>query len=69
MSLFVFAGRCIQCRKLKKITMESKAHKRWVEGAYIQDVAPNMPAGDREFLISGICSDCFDAMWEDEDSE
>jgi len=27
---------------------------RWRDGAFIQDVAPNLSADDREFLISGM---------------
>ena len=35
-------------------------YKRWRRGANIQDAMPWMSAGDREFLISGVCEKCFD---------
>lgn len=62
-------AKCITCSKIKTVTIAKDDFISWQEGAFIQDAAPYLSAADREFLVSRICSDCFDAMWEDEDDE
>ena len=38
-----------------------------VVSALRQSAMPNVPADERELLISGICGPCFDAMFREED--
>jgi len=61
--------KCMTCSKIKTVTIAKDDFVSWQGGEYIQDAAPYLSAGDREFLVSGICSDCFDAMWGDEDND
>lgn len=35
----------------------------------IQDIFPDWPAEDRELLISGICSECWEKMFPPEEDE
>jgi len=37
--------------------------KRWHEGEYIQHVFPNLNSNEREFLITGITADEWDAAF------
>lgn len=45
---------------------------RYRSGEHIQDVFPNLSAGERELLISGVCGTCFDKLFsgfEDEEED
>lgn len=42
------------------ITLEQ--YVSWRDGALIQDVMPDLSAGDREFMISGITPEEWEAM-------
>ena len=62
--------RCKTCFQEVTVEWNRVALMQWQTGHYnIQEVAPSMPVDDREFMLSGICGTCFDAMWEDEDDE
>lgn len=37
------------------------------DGVHIQKVAPDLDAGQRELLISGVCGPCFDRMFGDDE--
>ena len=39
---------------------------RWQRGELIQDVAPDLSSGDREFIISGITPEEWAAVFGDE---
>ena len=42
---------------------------QWANGAFIQDAMPQLSAGDREILISGIDEATFDALFADSDED
>lgn len=58
---------CRLCQKTVSVSLSKVALLAWNSGEYIQDVAPDLSADEREFLISQTCGECFDAMWEDSD--
>jgi hypothetical protein len=39
---------------------------RWQNGEHIQIAAPTLSVGEREQLISGMHSDCFDKLFPEE---
>ena len=39
---------------------------KWLHGTLIQDAMPYLSDSDREFLMSGITPDEWDAMWAEE---
>jgi len=45
------------------IDVTSEQLARWQSGELIQNVMPELDAGEREFLISGITPDEWDAMF------
>lgn len=52
----------------RKVLMGASAYAMWQGGSHLQDVAPEMDADDREFLISGISPEGWAEMFqEDED--
>ena len=40
----------------------------WEQGEFIQDVMPNVPAWQRELLISATCDNCWKEMFGDDDA-
>lgn len=62
-------AKCVFCHKLVEIKMPAEGYKKYVEGALIQDAFPNMRIADREFLISGICENCQNDIFIEDDEE
>lgn len=58
---------CVYCLANSYIEVETEKYERWRGGEFVQHVWPEMSAGDRELLISGTHSDCFDEMFPDPD--
>jgi len=60
------SGECIFCGGKHVISkINSKKFQDYLNGALIQRAFPQMPASDREFLISGICGPCFDSTFNE----
>jgi len=64
-----FDGPCVYCRKPQSVRVDAEAAIKFGEGAYAQDVFPELSAAEREFLISGICDACWDKIFGIDDSE
>lgn len=65
----LYAGKCLMCRKEVEIVIPDAQYDAWMGGAFVQDAMPDMPADDREFLISRTCGPCFDAIFQEDDEE
>lgn len=65
---YVFTGPCIQTGKPHSVTVPAKQLNEYRRGIHkhIQDAFPQMSAGDREFLMSGISPEAFDALFSEE---
>ena len=62
--------RCPFCGKAHEVEVNEMDYLDWQDGALIQDVMPYLSAQEREYLISGICEDCWDKMFDsDEESD
>jgi len=64
-----FDGPCIYCQTPQSVRVDAEAAMKFAAGAYAQDCFPELSAGEREFLISGICNECWDKMFPPEDDE
>jgi hypothetical protein len=53
---------CVHCGGHTIFFGHRKAFQRWRNGNFVQDVWPYASVGDRETLISGTHSECFDEM-------
>ena len=51
-------GVCPFCGEEWSITVSAVDFATWQEGELIQNAFPYLSAGERELLISGICTDC-----------
>lgn len=62
---------CPMCKHTNIVEVSILAYTAWRKGEYIQVAMPNLSAGDRELLISGICKTCWDKLFnisqEDDD--
>jgi hypothetical protein len=65
------AYQCPLCQKPASVTVDAERAKAWRAGAgFVQDIFPDMSAGDREILISGAHDACFEETFADsEDGE
>ena len=62
-------SQCIKCTKTETVLVKKADLIAWKKGEYIQNAMPYLEVGERELLISGICGECFDNMFPDEDEE
>ena len=60
--------KCLRCKKTQTVPITNKQLLSWQCGSPIQNVAPNLDAGQRELLISGVCGRCFDNMYAEEEA-
>lgn len=59
---------CRCCGKRQTVKLPFEGYLQWRNGVrYIQDAMPQVPEGIRELLKSGICEECFDYMFKEED--
>ena len=63
-----------QCRLCGKVVYLEATVTQWEEyhnphRRHIQAIFPEMSASNRELLISGICGECFDSLFGQEDDE
>ena len=52
-----------------EIDVSDKQIALWMEGALIQDVMPSLSADEREFLMTGITPDEWDAEFGEESND
>ena len=67
-----FKRNCFHCGEESNFRISFEEYKSlFIHDQYIQDVYPLMPKEDREFMISGTHSHCWNEMFADidEDSE
>jgi hypothetical protein len=50
---------CPFCKKSRTVMFRGNEFRAWQNGAYIQNAMPKTSADDREFLMTGMCADCF----------
>ena len=60
---------CPFCGHVSEILVDDEVLKRMEDGERIQDILPELPASEREVLISGICIDCQEEPEDLEDSQ
>ena len=59
---------CRCCHVEYDISVTEHELKEWKQGAFIQDAMSNVPAWQREMLISGTCDKCWKEMFPDYDA-
>lgn len=64
MSKVTIERTCRMCGKHRTMEVSEKGYYLWYHGALIQDALPELSLDDRELLISGICSECYDKVFQ-----
>lgn len=62
----MYTIQCRVCKEYIQISATPSQVQAWKEGLLIQKAMPNVPADERELLISGICGSCFDEMFQED---
>lgn len=57
--------KCRHCKEVFTLEVEPQDYNAWVTGTLIQKAMPYLSRGDRELLITGLCGDCFNAVYRD----
>ena len=60
---------CPKCNKLQTVKVEQSQYYRWMAGENIQIAFPELSANQREILMSGICPECWEDIFPNEDEE
>ena len=61
---------CPNCGKETILTMTDDEYNDYKENKkYIQDIFPHWTPGEREMLITGICPDCWNKIFNEENYE
>ena len=62
--------RCPFCGHSNEVEVNEIDYLDWSDGMLIQDAFPYLSANEREELKTGICGDCWDKMFgQEEDDE
>jgi Zn ribbon nucleic-acid-binding protein len=62
----VVGTRCPECKKEQSVEVSAEGYDAWKKGELIQRAMPELNAATRERLITGLCPECWDAMFADE---
>ena len=62
---YVFTGPCMRTKKQFSVFAPSKGLYAYRQGASVQNAFPDMPADQREFLISGYSPKGWDLVFKD----
>lgn len=70
MSKIDLSIRCNLCHCEYTVCVNKDSYKKWknTEG-FIQDLMPELSAGERELIISKTCDNCFDMLFDLYDNE
>ena len=60
------SAKCPMCGKISKVTCKEKDwFKYQTSDSHIQDIFPYLSASDREIIQTGICDECWNTMFDD----
>jgi hypothetical protein len=65
-TLSIINTKCVHCGKQHEIELDLKDLEAWQAGQRIQVVMPYLSPNERELLISGTCSTCWDNIFSEE---
>lgn len=59
--------RCVMCGEAGIMTLPVEGLEKYLKGEFVQVAFPELSPSDREMLISGTHSACWDTMWKEID--
>lgn len=60
---------CSVCQETSKLLLPTEAWQAWEGGTYVQDAFPWLSADERELLITGTHSQCWDVLFPSDDDD
>ena len=60
---------CPDCNRETNIPVTEEGYNKRLNGAKVQDAFPELTPAQREMLITGICGDCWNAMFKEDDDD
>lgn len=60
----ILEARCDRCYQSHQLRVNEQDYFDWKNGKHIQEAMPYIPASEREVLISGICGECFEDLFD-----
>lgn len=66
---YIYTGRCMATGKTYSVTVPAAQLFKYRQGAKIQEAFPDMPEGDREFLISGYSPEGWKQIFGEDPNE
>lgn len=63
------ANRCPMCNKIHTVDVNDVDFQKWQAGVSIQIAFPYLSADEREILMTGTCSKCWDKIFSIEEDE
>jgi hypothetical protein len=61
--------RCMICGETAIVELDPQKVEKWRKGIHVQNVWPEMSADERELLISGTHSECWNKMFDEQETE
>jgi hypothetical protein len=61
--------KCMICKKVSDIELDSDKVKAWSNGAHIQNVWPELSADERELIMTGTHPACWDKLMSMEEED
>ena len=69
-SMITIKTTCPFCRKKGAVAVWSADYAKWAaNNAPVQDAFPYLSANERESLMTGICSNCWDSLFSASEEE
>jgi len=68
-STMTIEKQCVVCGEMKSVHCTEEQFWAWQNGALIQNAMPDTPKEERELLMSGICGECWQKEFHDEDED
>lgn len=56
---------CPMCGRYQTFDVPHEGYMAWLDGELIQRAMPNVPAEDREIILSGFCPDCQKVLFDE----
>lgn len=65
----IYTVPCMVCQRSEHVHLEKHKFDLWQTGEMIQTVFPELTEDERELLISGTHSECWDSMFADAEDD
>ena len=67
--MVTISRQCPLCGKINTVEVKEEDYMDYQNGAFAQDCFPYLTRDEREIIISGICTKCWDVMFKDTEDD